>query len=56
MKCAECGYYWKAEREDNPRCHWTDDNGPDSLYGTPWDVAPCEEEEYNDNLEGGDYE
>lgn len=46
LKCEDCGYFWKEECEDRPRCHWTGGNGPDSVYGTPWDIAPCEEEPY----------
>ena len=42
MKCAEgCGYYWQAEDEDYPRCHfegWT---------------APCEYEEEDTYYEEG---
>ena len=30
-----CGYFWKDENEDFPRCHWEDDGFP----------APCEEDD-----------
>ena len=36
-----CGYWWKEEDEDYPRCHYPDD-------GTP---APCE---YDDDYEPED--
>ena len=36
-----CGYWWKEEGEDYPRCHYPDD-------GTP---APCE---YDDDYEPED--
>ena len=48
MKCTECNYFWTDEGERYGRCHWTDWNGADSLHGTPWDIAPCEEEEYEE--------
>lgn len=36
--CADsnCGYYWKDEDEEYPRCHYPDD-------GT---LAPCEYDDY----------
>lgn len=30
-----CGYFWKDENENHPRCHWEDDGFP----------APCEEDD-----------
>lgn len=45
MKCENCVYCYKGDGDQYARCHWTDDHGEDSLHGTPWDVAPCEEEE-----------
>ena len=54
MKCDVCVYYYKDEDEFYARCHWSDNNGPDSLYGTPWDIAPCEEEDDNDNWYDGE--
>lgn len=35
MKCTECGYYYKAEEDEYPCCHF---EGPEG-----W--APCEQEE-----------
>ena len=35
MECTECGYYYKAEEDEHPRCHF---EGPEG-----W--APCEQEE-----------
>ena len=39
-----CGYWWKEEGEDYPRCHYPDD-------GT---LAPCEYEDEDDDWD--DYE
>lgn len=54
MKCENCGYYWREDGERYPRCHWSDNNGPDSLYGTPWDIAPCEEEDTSETWIDGE--
>lgn len=35
MKCVDCAYYWKDEKEDYARCHF---EGPDG-----W--APCEQDD-----------
>jgi hypothetical protein len=35
MKCTECGYYYKTEKDKYPCCHF---EGPEG-----W--APCEQEE-----------
>lgn len=42
-----CGYFWKDENEDFPRCHWEDDGFP----------APCEEDDgdYDWNDDPFDY-
>lgn len=43
-RCADsnCGYYYRKENEEYPRCHYDD----------PW-PAPCE---YDDEPEGDSYE
>ncbi len=43
-----CGYFWKEEGEDYPRCHYPDD-------GT---LAPCEYEDEDDyeDYDDCDYE
>ena len=49
LKCENCGYLWKEEWEEYPSCHWTDGHGEGSLYGTPWDIAPCEEDYWEED-------
>lgn len=52
MKCSECNYYYADwfkghdyDEGNRPYCHFP---SVDSRYSTPWDVAPCEEEEHEE--------
>lgn len=45
MKCENCGYYYYNEEYGREMCNFPP---VDSLYSTPWDVAPCEEEEHEE--------
>ena len=37
MKCTDCPYHWKDEKDRHPRCHY-------NSLGS-WDPAPCEIED-----------
>lgn len=39
MKCSECAYYWKDSYDKYETCHFEP---------SPWDNAPCEEDEPQD--------
>ena len=43
-ECAKrnCSYYWQDENDAYPRCHFED-----------WGLAPCEEEDWDEDDEGG---
>lgn len=42
MKCTDCCYYWKAEDDNYPYCHWEN-----KCAG---DISPCELEDFDTEI------